>query len=36
LDADEFEFNRPERSLKNPRIVDYVMSQPLIIEGRHL
>jgi hypothetical protein len=32
LDAEEFEFDRPERSLKNPAIVDYVLSQPIVIE----
>jgi hypothetical protein len=32
LDADEFEFDRPERSLKNTDLVDYILSQPIIIE----
>lgn len=32
MDAEEFEFSRPERSLKNPTIVDYVLAQPIVIE----
>ncbi len=32
MDAEEFEFLRPERSLKNPAIVDYVLTQPIVIE----
>jgi len=32
MDAEEFEFSRPERSLKNPTIVDYVLTQPIVIE----
>lgn len=32
LDADEHEFQRPERSLKNPVVVDYVITQPIVIE----
>jgi hypothetical protein len=31
-DADEPEFYRPEPSLKNSSVVDYVLSQPIIIE----
>jgi hypothetical protein len=32
MDAEEFEFMRPERSLKNPAVVDYVLMQPIVIE----
>ncbi len=32
LDADEFEFSRPERSIKNSNFVDYILTQPIIIE----
>lgn len=32
MDAEEFEFSRPERSLKNPTIVDYILAQPIVIE----
>jgi hypothetical protein len=32
LDAEEFDFDRPERSIKNPQIVDYILSQPVVIE----
>lgn len=32
MDAEEFEFSRPERSLKNPNIVDYVYAEPVVIE----
>jgi hypothetical protein len=32
MDAGEFDFDRPERSMKNLDIVDYVISQPFIIE----
>jgi hypothetical protein len=32
MDAEEFEFGRPERSLKNEAIVDYVLSEPFVIE----
>src|SRR5580698_7892519 len=32
MDAEEYEFFRPERSLKNPEIVDYVLTQPIVIE----
>lgn len=28
MDAEEFEFIRPERSLKNPNIVEYVCTEP--------
>jgi hypothetical protein len=32
MDAEEFEFDRPERSIKNEVIVDYVLSEPFVIE----
>lgn len=32
MDAEEFEFARLERSLKNPAIVDYILNQPIVIE----
>ena len=32
MDAEEHEFFRPERSLKNPDIVDYVLMEPIVIE----
>lgn len=32
MDADEYEFDRPERSLKNPNLVSYVIDQPIVIE----
>lgn len=32
MDVEEFEFHRSERSLKNPSIVDYVLSEPFVIE----
>jgi hypothetical protein len=32
MDAEEFEFLRSERSLKNPAIVDYILTQPIVIE----
>ena len=32
MDAEEHEFLRPERSLKNPAIVDYILTQPIVIE----
>jgi len=32
IDAEEFEFDRPERSIKNERIVDHVLSEPFVIE----
>jgi hypothetical protein len=32
VDAEEYEFLRPERSLKNPDIVDYILTQPIVIE----
>lgn len=32
MDAEEFEFSRPERSLKNSNIVDYVYTEPVVIE----
>jgi hypothetical protein len=32
MDAEEFEFDRPERSLKNGEIVDFVISEPFVIE----
>jgi len=32
MDAEEYEFLRPERSLKNPAIVDYILTQPIVIE----
>src|SRR6266702_4254015 len=31
MDAEEFEFGRPERSLKNEGIVEYVLSEPFVI-----
>jgi hypothetical protein len=30
--AREFEFDRPERSMENPQIVDYILTQPIVIE----
>jgi hypothetical protein len=32
LDADEYEFGDKERSLKNENVIDYVLSQPFVIE----
>ena len=32
MDAEEFEFIRPERSLKNPNIVEHVYTEPVVIE----
>jgi hypothetical protein len=32
IDAEEFEFSRPERSLKNPQIVEHIFTQPIVIE----
>ena len=32
MDADEFEFDRPERSMKNEQIVEYLLDQPIVIE----
>ena len=32
MDAEEFEFSRPERSMKNPEVVDYLLTQPIVIE----
>jgi hypothetical protein len=32
MDTEEFEFSRPERSLKNPNVVDYLLTQPIVIE----
>jgi hypothetical protein len=32
MDANEYEFGRPERSLKNPNVVDYIITQPIVIE----
>jgi hypothetical protein len=32
MDAEEYEFLRPERSLKNPTIVGYVLTEPIVIE----
>ena len=32
MDAEEFEFDRPERSIKNPNVVDYLLEQPIVIE----
>jgi hypothetical protein len=32
MDAEEFEFDRPDRSIKNEVIVDYVLSEPFVIE----
>ncbi len=32
MDAEEHEFLRLERSLKNPAIVDYVLTQPIVVE----
>jgi hypothetical protein len=31
-DAEEFEFTRPERSLKNASVVNYLLTQPIVIE----
>jgi hypothetical protein len=31
-DAEDIEFSRPERSVKNPDIVDYLLTQPIVIE----
>lgn len=32
IGAEEFEFDRPERSIKNPDVVEYVINQPIVIE----
>lgn len=32
MDAPELEFDRPERSIKNADIVDYVINEPIVIE----
>jgi hypothetical protein len=32
INAEEFEFDRPERSMKNSDIVEYVINQPIVIE----
>jgi hypothetical protein len=32
VDAAEYEFDRTERSLKNPDTVDYIITQPVVIE----
>jgi hypothetical protein len=32
IDANEYEFDRPERSIKNPNVVDYIFTQPIVIE----
>lgn len=32
VDANEFEFDRPERSLKNPEVVEYLLSEPFVVE----
>jgi hypothetical protein len=32
MDAREFEFDRPERSMKNPQIIDYILTQPIVVE----
>lgn len=32
LDADEYHFTRPERSIKHEDLVEYVLSQPFVIE----
>jgi hypothetical protein len=32
MDAEEFAFSRSERSLKNPNVVDYVLTEPFVIE----
>jgi hypothetical protein len=32
IGAREFEFGRPERSIKNEQVVEYVLTQPIIIE----
>jgi hypothetical protein len=32
VDADEFEFEQPERSLKNEDIVDFLINEPFVIE----
>jgi len=31
-DAEEFDFSRQERSMKNPEVVDYLLTQPIVIE----
>lgn len=32
IDADEYQFDRPERSLKNEGLVDYVLLEPFVVE----
>ncbi len=32
MDAEEFEFDRPERSIKNENIVGYILTEPFVIE----
>jgi hypothetical protein len=32
IEAEEFEFDRPERSMKNEQIVEYIINQPIVIE----
>ena len=32
IDADEYQFGRPERSIKNESIVEYVLSEPFVVE----
>lgn len=32
LDAEEYEFSRRERSMKNSAVVDYILTQPIVIE----
>jgi hypothetical protein len=32
IDAQEYEFNRSERSIKSPDLVEYVLTQPIVIE----
>jgi hypothetical protein len=32
MGAEEFELMRPQRSLKNPNIVDFALTQPVVIE----
>ena len=32
MDAEEYEFGSPERSLKNASVIDYILSEPIVIE----
>ncbi len=32
MEAEQFEFDRPERSMKNDLIVEYVINHPIVIE----